>query len=374
MITRMLVIGMLVASVAMAQLVTPPGGGAHPSIVTNDPLSFRPDGTNEAMGISDGTDHQVVISPGPGLPTAVVSLFTLQDVAGNDVCNFYPNQGDGDTTDMASFYCQDPGTSPFASLVAGLRAGCTSTACLAMGPRDVLCGQKSVCLAGGSSGITGGNDGVYVGCGGGNSSICVGESSNSCANGSACVIVALDTDTVLAGASAHLILLGRGFDVSSGVTSAFVLGNDLRDDPADVTCSNCIRFGGELDVLREMILGVEFDPSPLDFTIHTTGAEGTDISTTGHLNLHGSPSTGSGTSANVILQHCPASGSGSTVNTCIDALTIDGESGVMLTKKITSDPCTAGLEGGIFYNDTGNFMCYCDGTNDLKISDNTACF
>ena len=49
-------------------------------------------------------------------------------------------------------------------------------------------------------------------------------------------------------------------------------------------------------------------------------------------------------------------------------------SGVVLGGE-TSDPCGTLGEGAIFYNTTSNYMCYCDGTNDLKMNDNsTACF
>ena len=43
---------------------------------------------------------------------------------------------------------------------------------------------------------------------------------------------------------------------------------------------------------------------------------------------------------------------------------------------VTADPCGSGYpEGTIFYNDTGNYMCYCDGTNDVQLhSPATACF
>jgi len=41
----------------------------------------------------------------------------------------------------------------------------------------------------------------------------------------------------------------------------------------------------------------------------------------------------------------------------------------------TTDVCSALGEGAIFYNSTGKFMCYCNGTDDLKMNDNsTACF
>jgi len=42
---------------------------------------------------------------------------------------------------------------------------------------------------------------------------------------------------------------------------------------------------------------------------------------------------------------------------------------------ITADPCATLGEGAIFYNTTSNYMCFCNGSDDLKMNDNTtACF
>ena len=56
------------------------------------------------------------------------------------------------------------------------------------------------------------------------------------------------------------------------------------------------------------------------------------------------------------------------------ALEVDG-GGVF--KKVTADPCGAGYpEGVLFYNDTSDYYCFCDGAgDDLKMHDPTAaCF
>jgi hypothetical protein len=43
--------------------------------------------------------------------------------------------------------------------------------------------------------------------------------------------------------------------------------------------------------------------------------------------------------------------------------------------KVTADPCGTFPEGTLFYNDTSNYFCYCDGTNDVQMhSPATACF
>lgn len=49
--------------------------------------------------------------------------------------------------------------------------------------------------------------------------------------------------------------------------------------------------------------------------------------------------------------------------------------GLIVPDKVSADPCTAGQEGAIFYNDTSNYWCGCNGTDDVKLTDNTtACF
>ncbi|MCB1154633.1 hypothetical protein KDL45_13345, partial [bacterium] len=44
--------------------------------------------------------------------------------------------------------------------------------------------------------------------------------------------------------------------------------------------------------------------------------------------------------------------------------------------KVVADPCPGGYpEGAVFYNDTADIVCLCDGAGaDLKISDGSACF
>ena len=53
-----------------------------------------------------------------------------------------------------------------------------------------------------------------------------------------------------------------------------------------------------------------------------------------------------------------------------------GGDGGLVPKFITGDPCAVMQEGAIFYNDTSDYMCYCNGAGaDLKMNDNTtACF
>jgi hypothetical protein len=41
----------------------------------------------------------------------------------------------------------------------------------------------------------------------------------------------------------------------------------------------------------------------------------------------------------------------------------------------SEDPCSSGYtEGALFYNITKNVLCFCDGTNDLEVHDNSACY
>jgi hypothetical protein len=46
----------------------------------------------------------------------------------------------------------------------------------------------------------------------------------------------------------------------------------------------------------------------------------------------------------------------------------------IVPRKFTADPCGTLGEGTIFYNDTGNYMCYCNNSDDVKMADDSACF
>ena len=67
-----------------------------------------------------------------------------------------------------------------------------------------------------------------------------------------------------------------------------------------------------------------------------------------------------------------------------DDLTVTGDmivsqsvsvGGALTPSRVVADPCGTYAEGSIFYNDTSNYMCYCDGTNDVQMHDpTTSCF
>lgn len=63
------------------------------------------------------------------------------------------------------------------------------------------------------------------------------------------------------------------------------------------------------------------------------------------------------------------------INTIDPATTLDVNGGIRADFK-TADPCGAGFpEGVLFYNDTSDYYCFCDGAGvDKKVSDNGACF
>ena len=49
--------------------------------------------------------------------------------------------------------------------------------------------------------------------------------------------------------------------------------------------------------------------------------------------------------------------------------------GTIIPMRTTSDPCSAPKAGALFYNSTSNYWCGCNGTDDVKLTDNTtACF
>jgi hypothetical protein len=63
------------------------------------------------------------------------------------------------------------------------------------------------------------------------------------------------------------------------------------------------------------------------------------------------------------------------IGTSVPSAKLQVEGGI-LPAKVTADPCGTGYpEGTLFYNDTSNYFCYCNGSADVKMSDDTtACF
>ena len=146
---------------------------------------------------------------------------------------------------------------------------------------------------------------------------------------------------------------------------------------------------GGVRILREGITGVTNDDASTLFVIGgpITLASGTTLTTHVPIIFNGPDITGiSGGAAEVVTSAATVYISGG-VGTLTDvtvtndyALWIDEDiarfDGLVLVSKVTGDPCASGEpEGSIFYNDTSNYMCFCDGTNDVQMHDpTTACF
>lgn len=78
------------------------------------------------------------------------------------------------------------------------------------------------------------------------------------------------------------------------------------------------------------------------------------------------------TDASALVVDGPTDNIGIGTSSPISKLEVNG---LIVPDKVTADPCTAGQEGAIFYNNTSNYWCGCNGTNDVKLTDNTtACF
>lgn len=93
----------------------------------------------------------------------------------------------------------------------------------------------------------------------------------------------------------------------------------------------------------------------------------------------GNKTSGTGDSGDINLQTGTSSG-GDRGDVTFDGEKTDVQSGLLISSAgaVTGDPCgdsNAFPEGTIFYNDTSNYFCYCDGTNDVQLhSPATACF
>lgn len=371
------ILWLLVMPPVIAQ-VDPSSGGSSTPAGSDEQVQVNTGGSFAgATGFTyddDGTDRQVTVTGLDGTAGIPFALFTT---GANKGCGFYSDQSSSFTDPR--LMCEDNDCAFASSIMMGYRSNCSTCPCTSIGPRDVSCGQKSVCISGGTGSLVGGNDGVYLGCSGGSSSVCIGESSNAGDTASTTFtrVLGTDIDTNEATSPFRVTAIGEGIDLQSGVSDVIAFGDFDRDAANDITCSNCIQFGGSDNDLTQARWGEESEATPDDFTHVRTAASGTNTAGANHIWQAGQ-STGTGAPGDLLFSKCPAdAGSGSTVNDCTTTASwsVDGETGMPLPPAYTADPCSGGEpESGIFWNDTANVHCFCDGTNDLKISDSTACF
>lgn len=129
------------------------------------------------------------------------------------------------------------------------------------------------------------------------------------------------------------------------------------------------------------IVTVVRDPDGLPVTRR---ASMTAIFTAANMTIDGT-NVGIGMTPTVTLEvngEVTAHGSGSAVifsgGGSIDGATSNqlAVSGIFIPEKVTSNPCSSGSpEGGLFYNNTSHYPCFCNGTSAVKLTDNsTPCF
>ena len=136
-----------------------------------------------------------------------------------------------------------------------------------------------------------------------------------------------------------------------------------RTSPSGATVSGMEGFAGFLD------LGTHTGNN----TVANAQSTGNVIEDTGNITNAGA----SGDTGSYIWTPGTNAGSGLVGDFQIKSKTVVTVGGLVATK-VTGDPCgdtDLFPEGSQFYNDTSNYYCFCDGTNDVQMHDpSTACF
>ncbi len=181
------------------------------------------------------------------------------------------------------------------------------------------------------------------------------------------------TDHVADNTQAHSdYLLNSGNDSSSGGLTLTGVVVSTQMQASNLASCGSIKTGsaGIMSCITEplLIAGTNTMAATLDMNSNVLDNV-TNVNSTGLL-------TATGVLVSVAVQ-TPAINNAAGTVTVSGQLDIDsgGTSGVLFGTGATADPCGTFAEGTIFYNTTGDYFCYCDGSDDLKMNDNsTACF
>lgn len=217
-----------------------------------------------------------------------------------------------------------------------------------------------------------------------NNAVYVGRDAGKNANSTDSVIIGSGAAQSVTGA--RFIAIGKNAGLSASSASDAVIIGDVAGD-AISTASRVVFVGSKAGTNHTAPTSGSSNSTAIGFeagTVLTTGKEVTIIGADADL------SSGTLTNATVIGFNATVDASNKfrfgndsvTVYEYAPGATIQPASGDLnitsaapeLSKK-NSDPCGTLTEGTMFYNDTSNYMCYCDGTNDVQVhSPATACF
>jgi hypothetical protein len=321
----------------------------------------------------DGTNMLWQIKSYP-TPTLFQAQGEILNDAGSAICTYMPNGDDG----QGSFWCHDPRVADRKqSTLAGWDAGATVAGSTCLGRSSSCAG----CIAVGDNPICFGADATIVGDGGlavtgssgvGDAVLCGDNGTGLSARG-ACSGQELDIKMPSGGHGHHV---AHGFDQPNSYEGCGSIGGWDRDDTDDCEIDLSFYFGGETEWYTRYVYGQGNTlPGSVDITITGTAGEGTDDAASDII-FEVPPGTGTGLAGDFLFRFAAAGTTGSAENSHALGVEFDGETGLLIPRKVTADPCASGApEGGIFYNDTSNYMCFCDGTDDVQMhSPATACF
>ncbi len=347
--------------------VSPPGG-------TTDRLTAS--GVDVLIATNDGTNSSLSLEADAS-QVSNSALLSVKDASGNEFFTCREDTTAGESPTCNSF---DPDLANwFDSTCIGINCNVTGIDGICIG-RDCLSAGSGVAI-GRSSNCSSGVDCVAIGDGAaaGIASTAIGDAVH-CGDISTSTVSfcgGSNIDAARVATDVFAVALGGGWDGPNTYSSCGGIGQWDRDDTDDCNVDRSFYIGGDFDqgYFEYLRLGRGYHhATPINFTITGTAGDGTDIAAA-DLTFQVPQGTGTGAPGNIIFNKAPAGSTGSTINAGSKAVVIDGETGLLIPQRLTADPCTAGLVAGIFYNDTSNYMCFCDGTNDVQMhSPATACF
>lgn len=161
------------------------------------------------------------------------------------------------------------------------------------------------------------------------------------------------------GSGLNLYLMEDQFDLPSGVEVAGISMQTTSDKPLGIATEDD-NAADTKDIYIE------------------TGDMTSGANTSGFINIRtGQTNTGVGGNISLITP-VPTDGAGTQADIILDARKVIVVDGGIQLDFITADPCGDALafpEGGLWYNDTSDYPCFCDGGGvDLKMDGSTACF
>jgi len=168
------------------------------------------------------------------------------------------------------------------------------------------------------------------------------------------------------------------FDIGSASTIRFDPGNGVfsfRDDTVSPGTFNAVlAMSGNDSFAQAIIRAVDAGGNQVIIANSSVSSKDFDHDATTNptLFIHSDKDPDTANDEWISFEHDTTDG---VINLGSGDLKIGNATSGIVPAFVTADPCGTMQEGSIFYNSTGNFMCYCSASSaDLKFVDDAACF